>query len=341
MPETRLGMVIMTTCHSEDHRRSASDTLARSRNYAWIPNGTRLAKKVVRSCVKCRLTAKRTAQQVMGQLPEDVLEVSPPFTCTALDLFGPYKCRGMGGGVRKSMSVWGVIFACIRMKAVSILACPGYDTESFLSTFSRFMSIYGEPAIVVSDQGSQLCAAAKMSQVEINWDTIRSLTAKSGTKWIFTERGCPWRNGTAERAVGLAKTTLQHQLKGDKSLNYAQMDELFLRVANIINSRPTGVRVMTEEVYHPITPNNLLLGRAAGPTKEPEEDPEDYREGGNVDANRILTAQEELCEKWWAKWSEIAFHLLAPRKKWSQEHRNVQVGDIVLLRYDSKYSRAQ
>ena len=89
MPETRLAMVIMTTCHSEDHRRSASDTLARSRNYAWIPNGTRLAKKVVRSCVKCRLTAKRTAQQVMGLLPEDVLEVSPPFTCTALDLFGP------------------------------------------------------------------------------------------------------------------------------------------------------------------------------------------------------------------------------------------------------------
>ena len=167
------------------------------------------------------------------------------------------------------------------------------------------------------------------------------MTARSGTKWIFTERGCPWRNGTAERAVGLAKTTLQHQLEGDKSLNYAQMDELFLRVANIINSRPTGVRMLTEEVYHPITPNNLLLGRASGPIKEPDEDLEDNGKDGNYNANRLLTSQEDLCEKWWAKWSEVAFPLLAPRKKWSQEHRNVMVGDIVLLRYDSKLSRAR
>ena len=157
----------------------------------------------------------------------------------------------------------------------------------------------------------------------------------------YSPRGCPWRNGTAERAVGLAKTTLQHQLKRDKNLNYAQMDELFLRVANIINSRPTGVRMLTEEVYHPITPNNLLLGRASGPIKEPEDDLEDIQEGGNAEANRLLTAQEELCEKWWTKWSEVAFPLLAPRKKWSQVHRNVQVGDIVLLRYDSKLSRAR
>ena len=176
--------------------------------------------------------------------------------------------------------------------------------------------------------------------MEINWDTIRSLTARVGTRWIFTERGCAWRNGTAERAVGLAKTTLQHQLDGNKSLNYAQMDELFFRVANIINSRPTGVRMMTEEIYHPITPNNLLLGRASRPIPQ-EEDAVLQQEEPSDDPNKVLTAQEELCEKWWAQWSEVAFPLFVPRKKWHQEHRNVEVGDIVLLRYDSKMSRAR
>ena len=64
----------------------------------------------------------------------------------------------------------------------------------------------------------------------------------------------------AERAVGLAKTTLGHQLDGHKSLNFAEMDELFLRVAHIINTRPIGIRSVTEDDYQPITPNNLLLG---------------------------------------------------------------------------------
>ena len=342
MADTRLARVIMISCHEEDHRRSAADTLARSKNHAWISYGSRLAKSVCKSCVKCRLAAKKTVEQIMGKLQDDILEVSPPFTCTALDLFGPYQCRGMGAGVRKSMLVWGVIFACLRSKAVSILACAGYDTQSFRSTLSRFCSIYGDPAVIISDQGSQLCAAAKLSQRDINLDSIRNLTARTGTHWIFTERGCPWRNGTAERAVGLAKTTLSHQLEGHKSLNFAEMDELFLRVAHIINSRPIGVRFLTEEDYQPITPNNLLLGRAAGHRSKESDDVDEETDLDNVgDPTKHLSVQEEICEKWWEKWAEIAFPLLAPRKKWNKEQRNLQEGDVVLLQYESKVSKGR
>ena len=98
--------------------------------------------------------------------------------------------------------------------------------------------------------------------------------------------------------------------------------------------------MLTEEVYHPITPNNLLLGRASGPVRESEEDFEETGEGVRVDQNKLLTTQVELCKKWWTKWIEVAFPLLAPRKKWKQEHRNMQMGDIVLLHYDSKMSQA-
>ena len=54
-----------------------------------------------------------------------------------------------------------------------------------------------------------------------------------------------------------------------------------------------------------------------------------------------MSVQEEICEKWWNKWIDVAFPLLAPRKKWNQEHRSVQEGDVVLLRYDSKVSKAR
>ena len=65
--------------------------------------------------------------------------------------------------------------------------------------------VYGEPKLVVSDQGSQLKGAAKDL---INWDNVAHQTAPRGTTWQFTPAGCPWRNGASERAIGLVKKTL-------------------------------------------------------------------------------------------------------------------------------------
>ena len=147
---------------------------------------------------------------------------------------------------------------------MTIHACAGYDTKSFLTSHTKFNSIYGVPALVMSDHGTQLIAAAKkINQDGIKWERIEAFTARSGTKWVLTPRGCPWQNGMAESAVGLAKSTLAHQLDGNLSLDFSQLEALFLKVSHTLNSRPVGVRVLTEEDYHPITPNDLLLGRAA------------------------------------------------------------------------------
>ena len=93
----------------------------------------------------------------------------------------------------------------------------------------------------------------------------------------------------------IAKTTLTHQLDGNKSFNFAQIDELFLRVSYIVNSRPIEVSILTEDDYHPITPNNLLLGRAVGYNQE--EDITEANPAVLADPNRLLTSQEQLCKK--------------------------------------------
>ena len=334
MPNTRLAKLIFHHCHEEDHRLSATDTLARSRKFVWVPRGLKLAKSVVKSCMKCRLAANSTAKQIMSQVPEGVLEVSPPFTACALDLMGPYSVRGMGGGARKPMKVWGLLVVCLRMKAVAIFACAGYDTKSFMTAYSKFTSIYGGPALVISDQGSQLTSAAKqLGEKGIKWERVEALTARAGTKWTFTPRGCPWRNGMAERAVGMAKSTLAHQLDGNKSLDFDQLEALFLKVSYILNSRPIGARLLSEEIFHPITPNDLLLGRAA----RPREAYETQIPTEAVDPKEALTEEEKLGELWWSAWIKIAFPVLMPRGKWSTRHRNVCIGDIVLLRYEAKF----
>ena len=114
-----------------------------------------------------------------------------------------------------------------------------------MNAYIKFTSVYSKPALVMSDQGTQLSAAAKhLSQAGIQWTRIEALTAQSGTKWVFTPRGCPWRNGMAERAVGLAKTTLSHQLDGNRSLDFSQFEALLVQVSYILNSGPIGARVL-------------------------------------------------------------------------------------------------
>ena len=60
----------------------------------------------------------------------------------------------------------------------------------------------------------------------------------------------------------MAKKTLQNLLDKEALLNYAELKTLFLRVAAVINSRPS--RVSNEGVWLPIAPNDLLHGRASG-----------------------------------------------------------------------------
>ena len=51
-----------------------------------------------------------------------------------------------------------------------------------------------------------------------------------------------------------------------------------------------------------------------------------------------LTAQEKLAREWWEEWTRSYFPTLVPRTKWKSSSRNVQDGDIALLRYTTKYT---
>ena len=42
----------------------------------------------------------------------------------------------------------------------------------------------------------------------------------------------------------------------------------------------------------------------------------------------------ELERAFWSRWSQDGFPLFCPRPKWHIQHRNLQPGDIVLVRYE-------
>ena len=339
MPSTRLAEIIMWHCHSEDHRRNPRDTLARSREYAWIVRGSRLAQTICAKCSRCRLLQRTTQKQVMAEIPTRQLVPCPPFTNISVDFMGPFSAKGLANQ-RARIKVYGLIIVCQNTRAVKVVAVPGYDTGSFLIAFNKFTSNHGMPEFVTSDKGSQLVKAGKILNVEkgdwdeLDWKRILEATAKSGVRWCFVEAGCQWRNGLVERQVASLKHTLKNVLDLSVNLNFAELDMVFSQAANIVNQRPLAVQTFKEGDERFITPNDLLLGRNRVPFQP------GHLHGDNDNDPLRLQLLSDILELWWDQWLKQVFPALLPYQKWRTEHRNISVGDVVLVLYASKVQKA-
>ena len=339
MPKSRLAELVMWQAHSEDHRRNPMDTLARSRELAWIVRGSQLARKVCSRCPKCRLSKKKVEQQLMAEIPDHQLKPCPPFTNISLDFMGPFTAKGLGNQ-RARIKVYGLVIVCQNTRAVKLLTVPGYDTGSFLLAYKKFTNEFGTPEKIVSDQGSQLVKAGKILAVQesdldkLDWKKIEEMTAKSGATWTFVEAGCQWRNGLVERQVKTLKTTLKNVLDFGQNLNIMELDTLFSSAAYIVNQRPLAVEQFNQESIRCIRPNDLLLGRSQvlvqpGGT---------YGDSDNIPLRLQLI--EDLETLWWEQWSRQVLPSLVPYKRWKVECRNLQVGDVVLVEYAKKMTKA-
>ena len=95
--KTRLAELMAIKAHEEAHTRDISGLMARVSRQAWIIKPRGLLRRIIRSCMTCRLKATKVAQQVMGKLPDFSIKEGPPFTAVAVDLFGPLVTKGIGG----------------------------------------------------------------------------------------------------------------------------------------------------------------------------------------------------------------------------------------------------
>ena len=297
--------------------------------HPWVIRGRKAAELAVKECMVCRLQSSRVNQQLMGDIPSEVTEVSVPFSHISLDLFGPIIVRGIGNR-RVSVKVWGALYACLSTKAIAVWAVTGYDAAHFLDAHTRHTSVYGVPQLVLSDHGSQLVAAAKELR---EWQTVNDMLSRSGTTWRFTETGCSWRNGIAERCIRLVKTTLMHIAPELGNLDVLELQTVFLRASMIANRRPIGARSLTEEDFYALTPSDLLLGRSTtSMLKNVDQKFWEVEQEVSEQAPRVLGRLETIVKLWWDEWSRRAFPLMLPRTKWAVRHRDVKVGDVVHLR---------
>ena len=332
MPETRMAELIMREAHEEDHRRDPRDAMARARRRCWIPRSRQLAQRVISSCFLCRRQKRSLCEQVMGELPAFKTHRSAPFTAVGCDFMGPYIVRGMCGG-RRRFKVWVTVYTCFYSHATVLLGTPGYDKKTFVTTHSRFCNLYGPPDLCIVDPGPNLVAAAERP----DWKEVAQASGWSNTEWMITPKGSHWRAGQVERVVGMAKQCLHRLLSGHTFTgDFHQLESLLARICWLLNSRPVAAHSVTETDFHVITPNDIILGRAARPrglvpTQEELEE---------VDLPlKALTHMETVARTWHAAFLKQVWPLLVPRGKWSSTHPGVKVGDVGYIVHTSKYGK--
>ena len=267
----------------------------------------------------------------MADLPEDRVEPAPPFTHCAVDYFGPWNIKKG----RKELKRYGVIFTCLASRAVHLETASALETDSFINAFRRFVCRRGPVRQLRCDRGTNFVGASrelKEALAELDYDRVRSSLLKENRDLVDFKMNVPSAShmgGVWERQIKSARSVL-NQLLRDNAL---QLDDEALRtlmseVEAIINSRPLSVDSLNDPKKPSLlTPNHLLTMK----TKVVLPPPGSFQSADLYCRKRWRRVQH-LANEFWSRWRKEFSLSLQQRQKWLEPHRNLCVGDIVIIR---------
>ena len=124
----------------------------------------------------------------------------------------------------------------------------------------------------------------------------------------------------------MAKKTMHHLLSGQAFMgDFHQLETLLARIAWLLNSTPVAARSFTDTDFYLVTPNDVILGRAArGHDQIPSIEEMDESSLGLG----ALTHMEKVARAWHASFMKQVWPLLQARGKWQDQRQNVHVGNI-------------
>ena len=199
--EHNISLLITRHMHKYGHTGVATTTAKTRRKY-WILKANKLSRSVRFKCVFCREMAHKAETQLMADLAHlRLAPQTPPFYYTACDYFGPNNVKI---GVNKSMKHYGVIFTCLNTKAFHLEMAVDLSTMEFMQVLRTFFALRGYPAVILSDNGSQMVGTERelREMIEsLDNDELRESCCGKGIQWIFTTPAAPHQNGCTESLV--------------------------------------------------------------------------------------------------------------------------------------------
>ena len=333
--------------HHKKHHRDVDTTVAMVRQEVWPIRARKIASEIDSKCKFCKVKREIFASQRMGDLPWHRSQMLPPFSSVAMDLFGPQEIRDdvVKKGPRKYKKVWGVVFSCTSTRAVHLDVATDYSTEAVIHTVRRLMAVRGNVRKIISDPGSQLVrASAELCEWRQGWDKtqLERFGHDKGIEWKFIMANSQHQNGVSEVMVKMVKGVQKALLTavGDTKLSLNEFFTLLAEVGNLINERPIGIKPNEKSATDYLSPNSLLLGRCSDRINSGPFEPDQVITDDPGDIKSRFLLVQAITNQFWKVWLKLYFPSLLLRQKWHTDRRNMEVGDICLLK-DSNVFRGE
>lgn len=294
-----------------------------------------MAKYLTNKCIVCQKLRKRPLGQIMGQIP--ILRVAtrfPPFTNTAIDMFGPFHIK-LSRKTLKEAQV--IIFTCMTTRAVHLELVSDKSSDTFLLAFRRFASLRGHPNTCRSDCGHNFVGAQSyLDEIMQNWDIPKIQSVLSDEfacefKWRWNIPHASHQNGVVESLIKSVRQALDSTCK-NQTFTEEQWRKFLAEITYLINSRllyPSSVSVWESP---PITPNDMLIGSHTSPPKPASEE--------KINPRDMLRSTEDRINDFWNCWIKYFAPNLLPRNKWFRTREDIKVGNLV-LELDKEHRRSQ
>ena len=271
----------------------------------------------------------------MGHLPADRVNPSPPFNITGVDLAGPFLCSR--GNPRKPTKIktYACLFVCMVTRAIHLELLSEISSSAFIAGFTRFCARRGLPSTVYSDNGTNFVGSNKefkdVYRKIIEDGTLDHIVQNSihPVEWKFSPTGAPHFGGLWVAGVRSMKQLLKKSV-GTLPLSYEKLHTVLAVVESILNSRPlTSPDSLPVDGEHLLIPGHFLIGR---PLRSP---PNRTSGTSRIPFFKRWKLVNQLSQDLWLKWYGAYLQSLQARHKWESASRNLQVGDVVLLKDQS------
>ena len=271
----------------------------------------------------------------MAPLPSYRLEKTAPFERIGIDVFGHYFVHD-GRRLRRTSGtkkIWVLIITCLYSRAVHLECLNSLDTPTFILAFRRFVALRGRCSLIVSDHGSGFLGA----QSEVGTDSTLDVAAvqrglqDQDLKWEFVPPYGSHFAGVWESKVKSVKKVLNAAIINSQqtSLSREEFNTFLQEAGAIVNETPLGEISCDPTEPYPVAPATLLTLREPEPSSniEPPSD-EDLLAYGKKRWRRV----NYLAHQFWVRWKTDYMTSIGSRNKWLYPKRNIQVGDVVMVR---------
>ena len=328
--KSHVTTLIIRDIHEKTAHGGRHHVLAHLREKFWVIHANSAVRQLISKCIMCRKFRAPTAEQKMSDLPSDRGSTGPPFTYSAVDLFGPFLVK-QG---RKEVKHYGVLFTCMSSRAIHIETTKSLETDSFLQAMQRFIARRGSVKQIRCDNGTNFVGAQrelKRAIQEMKCDVIKQMLMKRSIQWVFNPPSASHFGGVWERQIRTVRKVLGPMMQEFGS----QMDgesfrTLLCEVEAIVNSRPLAAVSSDPNDLTPLTPAQILTMKT-----NVEVPPLGEFQRADIYSKKRWRRMQYLANIFWSRWKREYLLTLQQRQKWKEPKRNMKVNDLVIMKDDS------